>query len=103
MFFDVNIYKIKEKIQKRAKSVTKYAIKFRFHMTHPLLTPRKGQFVCPRCSDMAFRVERRLRDRLLSLFKDVKRYHCEFCGWTESIAAPPPGPDQVRKPDSTVG
>jgi hypothetical protein len=72
-------------------------------MTHPLLTPKKGQLVCPCCGDMAFRVRRRLRDRLLSLFKDVKRYHCEFCGWAESIAAQPSGPDQARKPDATVG
>jgi len=47
----------------------------------------RGKFVCPGCGDLAFRVKRRLWDRLLSLLDPKKRYHCIYCGWTGSIAA----------------
>lgn len=81
----------------------KYKTNLIFNMTYPHSTPKKGQLVCPQCGDMAFRVKRQLRDRFWSLFSNVKRYHCAFCGWTDAIAAPTGKSTQVRKPDSTVG
>lgn len=59
---------------------------------------------CPRCQAVAYRVRRRWIDRLISLFRPVRRYRCqEFrCGWEGNIhvtdlkaarptrAAPPP-------------
>jgi len=26
-------------------------------------------------------------DRIMSLFKPVKRYHCDFCDWEKSLLA----------------
>ncbi|CAN5449359.1 hypothetical protein BH10PSE16_BH10PSE16_43090 [soil metagenome] len=46
---------------------------------------RKGKIVCPQCGDTATRVKRRLRDRLVSLIKPVKRYRCDFCNWTAAL------------------
>ena len=48
-------------------------------------TPRKGEIVCPRCGDLASRVNRRLSDRLVSLIHPVKRYRCPSCDWTGTI------------------
>lgn len=47
---------------------------------------RQGKIVCPQCGDLASRISRRLYDRLVSLFQPMKRYRCDFCGWTGNIA-----------------
>lgn len=42
---------------------------------------------CPRCQAVAYRVRRRWIDRLISLFRPVRRYRChEFrCDWEGNI------------------
>lgn len=50
-----------------------------------LTSLRKGKIVCPQCGDTATRVRRRLRDRLVSLIRPVKRYRCDFCDWTDVL------------------
>jgi hypothetical protein len=40
---------------------------------------------CPRCGETVRRIKRRLIDRIVSYFKPVKRYQCEFCDWEDSI------------------
>jgi predicted RNA-binding Zn-ribbon protein involved in translation (DUF1610 family) len=37
--------------------------------------------VCPQCGVPVHKVHRSLRDRLVSVFYDVGRYHCSDCGW----------------------
>ena len=40
---------------------------------------------CPRCGEPVRRIKRRIIDRIVSYFKPVKRYQCEFCDWEDSI------------------
>ena len=40
---------------------------------------------CPRCGETVRRIKRRIIDRIVSFFKSVKRYQCEFCDWEDSI------------------
>jgi hypothetical protein len=40
---------------------------------------------CPRCGETVRRIKRRIIDRIVSYFKPVKRYQCEFCDWEDSI------------------
>jgi len=42
---------------------------------------------CPRCDDFACRIKRTMINRLMSLFKSVKRYRCDFCGWEDTIVS----------------
>lgn len=42
---------------------------------------------CPCCGEIAHRVKRRWFDRIVSLFKRVKRYKCDFCDWEGSIVS----------------
>ena len=44
---------------------------------------------CPRCGEIAYRIKRRWTDRVVSLFKPVKRYQCSFCDWEDLIARAP--------------
>ena len=50
-----------------------------------LSTPARRKIACPRCGELADRIPRRLRDRVMSPFVPLKRYHCHFCHWFESI------------------
>jgi len=45
---------------------------------------------CPHCNGPVRRIHRRLPERLLSLFHDVRRYRCpsESCGWRGLLGAP---------------
>ncbi|WP_349280980.1 hypothetical protein ABLV49_07425 [Polaromonas hydrogenivorans] len=52
-----------------------------------LIKTANGKIVCPRCGELAPRVKRRLIDRVISLFKPVKRYRCEFCDWKQSVTS----------------
>jgi len=52
---------------------------------------------CPRCGANLIRIHRRPVDRLLSLFRPVRRYNCTQleCNWTGNLprtktAVPPP-------------
>ena len=47
--------------------------------------------LCLRCDEPATRVKRRLIDRLVSLFKPVKRYRCDYCDWEATIEPGPAG------------
>lgn len=40
---------------------------------------------CPHCGDLAPRVKRTLRDRIVSWFTPLKRYHCDYCDWTATF------------------
>ena len=51
-------------------------------MTTPPTSLNKGKIICPRCGDLAIRVKRTLGDRLVSLFRPIKRYRCDFCEWS---------------------
>ena len=44
-----------------------------------------NKYPCPKCEEMADRIKRRLTDRVVSLFKPVKRYKCHFCDWTDAV------------------
>jgi len=51
---------------------------------------------CPRCGASLIRVHRRPVDRLVSLFKPMRRYRCSGpeCEWTGNLPhAPSPGPE----------
>jgi hypothetical protein len=52
-----------------------------------LMPAPSEQCVCPRCRGFAYRTKRRLRDRLVSIVKPVKRYRCDYCGWSGAIQA----------------
>lgn len=43
---------------------------------------------CPACSGHPVRIHRRIRDRLISLYKPIQRYECDDCGWTGNIIIP---------------
>ena len=47
----------------------------------------RGTVACPHCGDMAPRVKRTLRDRVVNWFTPIKRYRCDYCDWTETFAA----------------
>lgn len=50
---------------------------------------------CPNCGEVTDRVKRRLSDRVISIFKPVKRYSCHFCDWEGNV------PDEdVKKKNS---
>lgn len=49
----------------------------------------QGNIPCPRCGEIAYRIKRRWADRVVSLFKLVKRYKCDFCDWEGLIARDP--------------
>lgn len=46
---------------------------------------------CPECSDLVYRVPRRLIDRLISLFSPVQRYRCfsPYCTWEGNMPRNP--------------
>jgi hypothetical protein len=58
--------------------------------------------VCPRCSDYALRVRRRLIDRILHPFSPVRRYQCmsTACGWVGNVKAT--DMNALREPASAV-
>ncbi len=65
-------------------------------MSHISPTPPKGKIACPKCGETAHRIKRTLQDRILSLFSDRKRYHCEFCDMEEFVVVVPK-PDRRAK------
>lgn len=40
---------------------------------------------CPCCRKFAHRIKRKMVNRLVSLFKPVRRYHCNSCDWEGAI------------------
>lgn len=42
---------------------------------------------CPRCENLAHRIERTMINRFTSLFRPVMRYRCSFCDWENTIAS----------------
>jgi predicted RNA-binding Zn-ribbon protein involved in translation (DUF1610 family) len=52
-------------------------------------TPPKGKIACPQCGETAHRIQRTLRDRILSLFSPRKRYQCDFCNMEEFVVVEP--------------
>lgn len=44
-------------------------------------------YTCPRCQGRAYRVPRRLVDRLISIFVPIRRYSCcsPRCGWVGNV------------------
>jgi hypothetical protein len=55
----------------------------------------RSTVACPHCGDLAPRVKRTLRDRIVSLFTPVKRYRCDYCDWTATFAS-------LRAPNSEL-
>jgi hypothetical protein len=49
----------------------------------------RSTVACPHCGDLAPRVKRTLRDRIVSWFAPVKRYRCDYCDWTATFATLP--------------
>jgi hypothetical protein len=47
-----------------------------------------SRIACPRCGAPVYRDHRRLRDRLVGMFREVRRYHCKGCGWQGLLAQP---------------
>jgi hypothetical protein len=45
----------------------------------------QGKIACPQCGETAHRIQRTLRDRILSLFSARKRYQCDFCNMEEFV------------------
>jgi len=43
---------------------------------------------CPRCGQIAYRVRRRLAQRLFGYFRPVKRYRCFHCDWESAFPQP---------------
>ncbi|WP_397534669.1 hypothetical protein [Roseateles sp.] len=43
---------------------------------------------CPACNGMLYRIPRRARDRMSSLFRPVRRYACQAtgCGWVGNLS-----------------
>lgn len=43
---------------------------------------------CPDCNGLLYRIPRRTRDRMSSLFKPVRRYACQApgCGWEGNLS-----------------
>ena len=40
---------------------------------------------CPCCHNFTHRIKRKMVNRLMSLFKPVRRYHCNFFDWEGAI------------------
>jgi len=59
------------------------SMSFHHYAPHPL---------CPRCGSPLIRVRRHFADRLLSLFRPVRRYRCHkpACLWEGTLRHPPP-------------
>jgi hypothetical protein len=51
-----------------------------------------SRIACPRCGVPVYRDHRRLRDRLVGMFHEVRRYHCKACGWQGLLAQPQAAP-----------
>ena len=58
---------------------------------------------CPRCNGAAYRIRRRLIDRIVSLLTPIHRYHCaNYCGWEGNlrevrvVAEPPVDPMRTK-------
>jgi predicted RNA-binding Zn-ribbon protein involved in translation (DUF1610 family) len=47
----------------------------------------RSNIACPHCGDLAVRVKRTLRDRIVSWFTPIKRYRCDYCDWTATFAS----------------
>ncbi len=62
----------------------------------------KGKIICPQCSDPASRVKRKLGDRIASLISPVKRYRCDFCGWTAALPRKNDATAPNAPPDSGI-
>jgi transposase-like protein len=62
-----NISKTLHYVTERQKMVTQFS---------------QSTMACPHCGDLAPRVKRTLRDRVVSWFIPVKRYRCDYCDWT---------------------
>lgn len=50
--------------------------------------PQPARNFCPRCGVRVHKAHRRLRDRLVSVGHDVRRYRCKDCGWQGLLPQP---------------
>lgn len=48
--------------------------------------PRPSRNACPQCGVPVFRDHRRSLDRLVGIFREVRRYQCKACGWQGLLA-----------------
>lgn len=52
--------------------------------------PDRTRRCCPRCGGVVHRAHRRGHDRLVGLFRDVRRYRCTKCPWEGLLPVSPP-------------
>lgn len=52
---------------------------------------------CPYCEAITYRVRRQLPDRVVSLYRPVRRYRCMACGWEGLRWGPEPA--RIRLPE----
>ena len=69
----------------------------------PSLWRRDASKMSPRCGGAVYRRTRRPIDRLLSLIKPVRRYHCLFveCSWVGNLPRDPQRPRDCLQPLDT--
>lgn len=53
----------------------------------PKRTGRKpSRHACPQCGAPVYKDHRHFRDRVISIVREVRRYHCKDCGWQGLLA-----------------
>lgn len=60
--------------------------------------PRPSRNACPQCGVPVFRDHRRSLDRLVGIFREVRRYQCKECGWEGLLAQPQEFPSSSPRP-----
>lgn len=65
--------------------------------THERNSHKPSRHACPQCGAPVFKDHRRLRDRLVSIFYDVRRYHCKACHWEGLLAHAETGPSSANR------
>ena len=61
---------------------------------------RNTNYQCPDCGGTVLRIERLWRDRVIGMFKTVRRFRCEQfgCGWEGRLAVAEKLPDESEFP-----
>ncbi len=60
---------------------------------------RNPNYKCPNCGDSVLRIERLWRDRVIGMFKTVRRFRCEHfgCGWEGRLAVTDKSPAEGER------